>query len=223
MCAHIPGLKVVFPATPYDAKGLMYSALVGHRPGGLLREPAHLRRARSSSSPAACPTGYYEVPIGEPDVKKAGKDLTILTIGATLYRALEAAKALEEKYGLSCEVIDARSIVPFNYAKVLESVKKTRKILLASRRLRARQRPADHGRQDHAVRLRRAGRPAGGGGRAQLDHPGRRSGRRLLPLPRATFWTPCTSTSCRSRAIALPGSAPMPTCCAAAPKEFSAT
>jgi 2-oxoisovalerate dehydrogenase E1 component len=78
------------------------------------------------------PTGYYEVPIGEPDIKKTGTDLTILTIGATLYRALEAAKQLQEKWGLSCEVIDARSIVPFNYAKVIESVKKTRKILLAS-------------------------------------------------------------------------------------------
>ena len=64
------------------------------------------------------PVGRYEIPIGEPDVKKVGKDLTILTIGATLYRALEAARTLEEKYGVSCEVIDARSIVPFNFEKV---------------------------------------------------------------------------------------------------------
>jgi 2-oxoisovalerate dehydrogenase E1 component len=78
------------------------------------------------------PAGYYEIPIGEPDVKKAGKDLTILTIGATLYRAMDAAKILEKDYGVSCEVIDARSMVPFNYEKVLESVKKTRKIVLAS-------------------------------------------------------------------------------------------
>ncbi|HOF18262.1 MAG TPA: transketolase C-terminal domain-containing protein, partial [Phycisphaerae bacterium] len=63
---------------------------------------------------------------------KEGSDLTILTIGATLYRALEAAKELEAKHGLSCEIIDARSIVPFRYEKVIESVKKTRKILLAS-------------------------------------------------------------------------------------------
>ena len=73
------------------------------------------------------PEGRYEVPFGEPDVKKTGGDLTILTIGATLYRALEAAKTLEEKHGLSCEVIDARSIVPFNYEKVIDSVKKTRR------------------------------------------------------------------------------------------------
>jgi 2-oxoisovalerate dehydrogenase E1 component len=78
------------------------------------------------------PEGYYEIEIGEPDVKKIGRDVTILTIGSTLYTAIEAAKELEEKYGLSAEVIDARSIVPFNYEKVIESVKKTGRIVLAS-------------------------------------------------------------------------------------------
>jgi 2-oxoisovalerate dehydrogenase E1 component len=72
------------------------------------------------------------VAIGEPDVKKAGKDITILTIGATLYKALDAAKILEEKYGISAEIIDARSVVPFNYDLVVESVKKTGRIVLAS-------------------------------------------------------------------------------------------
>jgi len=78
------------------------------------------------------PAGYYEIPIGEPDIKKEGDDLTILTVGATLYRALDAARILEEQHGISCEVIDARSIVPFNYEKVVESVKKTGRILLSS-------------------------------------------------------------------------------------------
>jgi 2-oxoisovalerate dehydrogenase E1 component len=78
------------------------------------------------------PTAYYEVPIGEPDIKKAGKDITILTVGATLYTALDAAKELQEKYGMDAEVIDARSVVPFNYEKVVESVKKTGRIILAS-------------------------------------------------------------------------------------------
>ena len=68
--------------------------------------------------------------LGEPDVKREGKDVTILTIGAVLYRGLEAAKTLEEKYGISAEVIDARSIVPFDYSKVIESVKKTGKIVI---------------------------------------------------------------------------------------------
>jgi 2-oxoisovalerate dehydrogenase E1 component len=131
MCAHIPGLKIVFPATPYDAKGLMYSALVGTDPV-IYFESQRIYDQPEEFVKGGVPAGYYEVPIGEPDVKKTGKDLTILTIGATLYRALDAAKELESKYGLSCDIIDARSIVPFNYAKVLESVKKTRKIVLAS-------------------------------------------------------------------------------------------
>jgi 2-oxoisovalerate dehydrogenase E1 component len=131
MVAHVPGLKVVFPATPYDAKGLMYSALTGTDPV-IFFESQRIYDQAEEFHPGGVPEGRYEIPIGEPDVKKAGKDLTILTVGATLYRALEAAKTLEEKHGVSCEIIDARSIVPFDYAKVLESVKKTRKILLAS-------------------------------------------------------------------------------------------
>jgi len=131
ICAHIPGLKVVFPATPYDAKGLMNSALTGTDPV-IFFESQRIYDQPEEFHPGGVPEGYYEVPFGEPDVKKQGKDLTILTIGATLYRALDAAKILEEKYGLSVEIIDARSIVPFNYDKVIESVKKTRKILLCS-------------------------------------------------------------------------------------------
>jgi 2-oxoisovalerate dehydrogenase E1 component len=131
MCAHIPGLKVVFPATPYDAKGLMNAALVGTDPV-IFFESQRIYDEPEQFVKGGVPTGFYEVPIGEPDIKRAGKDLTILTIGATLYRALDAAKQLEEKWGISCEVIDARSIVPFNYGPVIESVKKTRKILLAS-------------------------------------------------------------------------------------------
>ncbi|MCE5325133.1 MAG: hypothetical protein LLG01_01840 [Planctomycetaceae bacterium] len=131
MVAHIPGLKVVFPATPYDAKGMMYTALTGTDPV-IFFESQRLYGNAEEFVPGGVPTGRYEVPFGEPAVRKQGKDLTILTIGATLYRALEAAKQLEAQYGMSCEVIDARSIVPFNYEPVLASVKKTHKILLAS-------------------------------------------------------------------------------------------
>jgi 2-oxoisovalerate dehydrogenase E1 component len=109
----------------------MYSALVGTDPV-IFFESQRLYDSPEEFHPGGVPAGYYEVPLGEPDVKKTGKDLTLLTIGATLYRALEAAKILEEKHGISCEVIDARSVVPFNYDKVIESVKKTRRILLAS-------------------------------------------------------------------------------------------
>ena len=131
MCAHVPGLKVVFPATPFDAKGLMYSALLGSDPV-VFFESQRTYDMPEEFAKGGVPAGAYEIPIGEPDIKKKGKDLTILTVGATLYRALEAAAELESRFGLECELIDARSIVPFNYEKVLESVRKTRKILLAS-------------------------------------------------------------------------------------------
>jgi len=131
MCAHVPGLKVVFPSTPYDAKGMMYSALLGTDPV-IFFESQRTYDQPEEFAPGGVPAGFYEVPLGEPDVKKEGRDLTILTVGATLYRALEAAAILNAKYGISAEVIDARSIVPFNYEKVVESVKKTRRVLLAS-------------------------------------------------------------------------------------------
>ena len=131
LVAHIPGLKVVFPVTPYDAKGLMNSALAGTDPV-VFFESQRIYDIGEQFHKEGVPTGYYEIEIGEPDVKRIGKDLTILTVGSTLYNALDAAKILEESYGISCEVIDARSIVPFNYDKVMESVKKTGRILLAS-------------------------------------------------------------------------------------------
>ena len=131
LVSHIPGLKVVFPVTPYDAKGLMNSALAGTDPV-VFFESQRIYDIGEQFHSEGVPTGYYEIEIGEPDVKRVGKDLTILTVGSTLYNALDAAKVLEEKYGISCEVIDARSMVPFNYEKVLASVKKTGKILLAS-------------------------------------------------------------------------------------------
>ena len=131
LIAHIPGLKCVFPATPYDAKGLMNAALSGTDPV-VFFESQRIYDIGEQFVKTGVPEGYYEVPIGEPDIKQQGSDITILTIGATLYPALDAAKRLKETYGLSAEVIDARSIVPFNFDIVLESVRKTGKIILAS-------------------------------------------------------------------------------------------
>ena len=130
LAAHIPGLKVVFPVTPYDAKGLMNSALQGTDPV-IFFESQRLYDIGEQFHEGGVPEGYYELPMGEPDVKKEGSDITILTIGATLYRALDAAKTLEEKYNLSAEVIDARSMVPFNYEPVIESLKKTGRIIIS--------------------------------------------------------------------------------------------
>ncbi len=131
LVAHIPGLKVCFPVTPYDAKGLMNSALQGSDPV-IFFESQRIYDIGEQFHEGGVPEGYYEIPMGEPDVKKEGSDITFLTIGHTLYPALEAAKELEEKYDMSAEVIDARSLVPFNYEKVVESVKKTGKIIVAS-------------------------------------------------------------------------------------------
>lgn len=132
LCAHIPGLKVVFPATPYDAKGLMNAALVGTDPVIFFESQRIYDQPELFHGTEGVPAGYYEVPFGEPDIKLPGEDMTILSIGATLYRALEAAKTLKEKYGKTAEVIDARSIVPFDYSLVIESVKKTGRLLLVS-------------------------------------------------------------------------------------------
>ena len=132
LVAHIPGLKVVFPASPYDAKGLMQSALTGTDPVVFFESQRLYNMPERFHGQVGVPLESYTVPIGEPEVKKPGKDITILTIGATLYRALETAQLLEEKWGLSAEIIDARSLVPFNYEPVIESVKKTGRILLAS-------------------------------------------------------------------------------------------
>lgn len=127
--SHIPGLKVIAPATPYDAKGLMTAALNGSDPVVCV-ESQRLYEMSEEFHEGGVPTETYELPLGEPDVKKEGSDVTILSIGAALYRAMDAAKILEEKYGVSAEVIDARSIVPFNYEKVLASLAKTGKIII---------------------------------------------------------------------------------------------
>lgn len=131
LTAHIPGLKVVFPATPYDAKGLMNTALQGTDPV-IFFESQRIYDIGEMFHTGGVPESYYEIPFGEPDIKRAGNDITILTIGATLYPVLKVADILKEKYGLSAEIIDARSLVPFNYEPVIESVKKTGKIVLTS-------------------------------------------------------------------------------------------
>jgi 2-oxoisovalerate dehydrogenase E1 component len=131
LVAHIPGLKVVFPATPYDAKGLMNSALQGTDPV-IFFESQRIYDIGEMFHDGGVPEGYYEIPLGEPDVKRAGRDITILSVGATLYTAVKAADILKKNYGLEAEVIDARTLVPFNYDPVITSVRKTGRILLAS-------------------------------------------------------------------------------------------
>jgi 2-oxoisovalerate dehydrogenase E1 component len=131
LVAHVPGLKVVYAATPYDAKGLMASALASTDPVVFFESQA-LYNTVELFRPAGVPPDYYRLPIGRADVKRAGSDLTILTAGATLYRALEARDRLEREYGLSVEFIDARTLVPFDEDAVVQSVRKTHRLLLVS-------------------------------------------------------------------------------------------
>ncbi len=131
LTAHIPGLKVVFPATPYDAKGMMAAALAGTDPV-VFFESQRIYDVGEMFHEGGVPAEYYEIELGKPDIKRPGSDVTILTFGAVLYRALKAADTLKEKYGLSAEVIDARSLVPFDYQTVLDSVKKTGRLVVVT-------------------------------------------------------------------------------------------
>ena len=131
LTAHIPGLKIAFPASPYDAKGLMASALVGTDPV-VFFESQRIYDVGEQFHEGGVPAEYYEIPFGKADVKRAGKDITIVTFGAVLYRALKAADELKEKYGIEAEVIDARTLVPFDYETVIESVKKTGRLVVVT-------------------------------------------------------------------------------------------
>lgn len=131
LTAHIPGLKVVYPATPYDAKGLMAQALSSDDPV-VFFESQRLYDQVELFQSGGVPADYYRIPLGKPDIKRAGRDLTILTIGPSLYPALTAAAELADQHGLEAEVIDARTLVPFDYDLVLESVKKTGHLLVVS-------------------------------------------------------------------------------------------
>ncbi|MDR3170250.1 MAG: dehydrogenase [Treponema sp.] len=131
LTAHIPGLKAYFPATPYDAKGMLNLALRSSDPV-IFFESQLLYDMSEQFEQGGVPEGYYEIPEGEPAIRRQGKDLTIATLGATLYKAMDTAKKLETDYGLSIEVIDLRFINPLCYNTLIESVKKTGKIVLVS-------------------------------------------------------------------------------------------
>jgi 2-oxoisovalerate dehydrogenase E1 component len=127
---HIPGLKVVFPVTPYDAKGMLNAALSGTDPVIFLESQRLYDIGELFEDEV--PEDYYEVPLGPPAKRRDGDDVTIITIGATLYRALEAADTLKEKYGMTADVWDCRSINPLDYEPLVESVKKTGRVVLSS-------------------------------------------------------------------------------------------
>jgi pyruvate/2-oxoglutarate/acetoin dehydrogenase E1 component len=122
--AHTPGLKVVVPSTPYDAKGLLLAAIADPDPV-VLCEPIRLYRSVKEE----VPEGWYEVPIGQARVERPGTDLTMVSWGAMMRETRAAASTLEEE-GVSVEVIDVRSLVPFDADGVVESVDKTGRVVI---------------------------------------------------------------------------------------------
>jgi len=122
--AHVPGLKVVQPSTPYDAKGLLKAAVRDNNPVVYLEHKHLYRRIR-----AEVPDDDYVVPIGKADVKRGGDDLTMITYGAMVHESLEAAERLAEQ-GTECEVIDLRTLRPLDAETILASVKKTSRALV---------------------------------------------------------------------------------------------
>ncbi len=121
---HTPGLKVVAPATAYDAKGLIKSAIRDNDPVLFFEHKALYRRIKEE-----IPAGDYTVPLGKARVFRPGKDLSIVTYGAMVYVALEAAETLE-KEGLSAEIIDLRTLLPLDEETILGSVQKTSRVIL---------------------------------------------------------------------------------------------
>lgn len=123
--AHTPGLTVVAPATPYDAAGLLRAAVRSDDPVVFLE---HKRTYRLVSGEV--PAGDYVEPLGVADVKRVGRDLTVVTYGLMVHYCLQAAQTLAESEGIDVEVVDLRTIRPIDSATVLSSVEKTSKLLV---------------------------------------------------------------------------------------------
>lgn len=121
----VPGLKVVLPANPHDAKGLLKSAIRDSNPV-LFVESGVLYRTKGP-----VPEEEYTIPLGQADVKKKGEDVTIVGVSRLVGEALTAAKKLEEK-GVSAEVIDLRTLQPLDLQAIVESVKRTSRLVVAS-------------------------------------------------------------------------------------------
>ena len=130
MVASVPGLKAMYPATPYDVKGMLNYALRGTDPV-VFFESQKLYGIGEMFVKEGVPEMYYEIPEGEPAIKKEGKDVTLIALGPALYTAMNAATELS-KYGLDAEVIDLRWINPLKYELLIESVKKTGKVVLVT-------------------------------------------------------------------------------------------
>jgi pyruvate dehydrogenase E1 component beta subunit len=127
--AHLPGLKVVMPATPYDVKGCIIAAARDDNPVFVVMNKMSLGLT------GEVPEGAYEVPLGKANIVRTGKDYTIVTLGRMLHEALKAAETMKG-FGIDAEVIDARSVQPFDTETVVASVKKTHRALVVHEAVR---------------------------------------------------------------------------------------
>ncbi len=130
---HVPGLKVICPSTAYDAKGLMKQAIRDDNPVLVFEHKLLYGSKRKEkdaiNSAGEVPEEDYTIPFGKAAVRREGEDITIVANLLMNYRALEAAKILEQE-GIQCEVIDPRTLVPFDYETVVQSLKKTGKLMI---------------------------------------------------------------------------------------------
>jgi len=126
---HLPGLKVVMPTTPYDAKGLIISAARDDNPVIVCLNKMSL------AIQGEVPEGPYAIPLGEANVVRQGSNFTIVALGRMLHEALKAAEQLKE-FGIDTEVIDPRTLQPFDTATVVRSVRKTHRLLIVHEAVR---------------------------------------------------------------------------------------
>ncbi|UFJ39631.1 alpha-ketoacid dehydrogenase subunit beta [Brevibacillus humidisoli] len=120
---HLPGVKVVVPSTPYDAKGLLLTAIADNDPVFFFEDKTLYNLT------GEVPEGHYTIPLGKADIKRSGKDLTIVAIGKQVHTALEAADMLAKK-GIEAEVVDPRSLSPLDEDTILASVAKTNRLIV---------------------------------------------------------------------------------------------
>lgn len=123
MFTHIPGIKVVVPSTPYDAKGLLLAAIEDNDPVIFFEDKTLYNKT------GEVPEGHYTIPIGKADIKRAGSDVTIVAVGKQVHTALEAAELLAKK-GIEIEVVDPRSLSPLDEETILSSVAKTNRMIV---------------------------------------------------------------------------------------------
>jgi pyruvate dehydrogenase E1 component beta subunit len=163
--SHIPGLKVVVPSTPYDAKGLMKSAIRDDNPVAVFEDKMMYKLVKGP-----VPAGEYTIPLGVADVKRAGQDITLVATSSMVHVALEAARQMET-LGLSAEVVDPRTLLPLDSAALIASAKKTSRVIVI-----------DEGYEQYGVTAELASVIADGAF-YHLDAPVKRLGALNVPIP----------------------------------------